>query len=87
MVAGLGVPIFRVFTVGLIMQSNYSVLSFLAVVLSSKFWQFLLEGCIRLNLHLLCVAFINNVRMTYFLTHFILNELFCHMYWKTPFSI
>ena len=21
------------------------------------------------------------------LTHFILNELFCHMYWKTPFSI
>ena len=22
-----------------------------------------------------------------FLTHFILNELFCHMYWKTPFSI
>ena len=21
------------------------------------------------------------------LTHFILNELFCHMYWKTPFTI
>ena len=21
------------------------------------------------------------------LTHFILNELFCHIYWKSPFSI